>query len=262
MRRLGVLLLIGALAVVGLTACGEDERRTAAIGTSAAAKLSLRVDSFTSGRWVRQNAVYYGRRRTGGTPPGTQCDSGNPGSTCTWEYFQGDCPLELDECTVSVHLAANPAEGERVVWTGCATSVSVCVVELPGDRSVHARFTYSKLLSLTVVKQGNASGSVSQGSVVNGRRVGGTSAVTTCAAAAEPGTTCDWEYDKVCPSSDPCYVEVFLTGKPAAGTLVNWTGCNKTFTHPTDPPTYKTCQVALTGTVKATFVVDPKASTG
>jgi hypothetical protein len=369
MRRLPVLVLIGALAAGGLTGCGDDERRQAALDKSFVPRLSLTVVTGPNASgWVAQDVVYnglrvggtsgtscasaaapgrtctwdyqlqcsadpdcsavslrlrasteltwegclwtggfggrecvvelpgsvkatfatkasvpkltltvvtetsasgsvvedviYNGRRAGGTS-GTSCASAPaPGRTCTWEY-ERQCSVNPD-CAVSLRLFSAPPVGGYVLWEGCTpSSLRECVLELPG--TVKARLVSKAslpTLSLTVVKQGNASGSVNQGTVVNGRRADGTSGATTCVSALEPGTTCNWDFEKVCPSSDPCHVEVFLTGRPAAGTLVNWTGCSKTFTHPTNPPTHTTCQVALAGTVKATFVVDPKASTG
>lgn len=238
MRRLPVLLLIGTLGLGALAACGDDEsRRTGAIDPTE--KSTVRTLSLTvvheQGAWgyARPLAgVSYGRRTA--TPPLIDCTSAvEPGRTCTWGYLQSACPAEIPDCTVTVHLAAWPRPGERVVWTGCPSSSSTgCSVELPSDTSVKATFvkTPPRKLSLTVINQAGASGSVEQTIVSDGARAGGTPG-TLCASAAAPGTTCTWEYlQSVCPgdkSSCPVSVSLYLAN--AAASAVVWSGCSSSY---------------------------------
>lgn len=218
--------------------------------------LSLAVASQTGASGSVAQDALYNVTRAGGTP-GTSCVAvAEPGRTCGWEYLQA-CPGGGTNCLVSMRLWALPTAGSQVLWEGCTSSgASACNINLPG--SVRATFVSKASLpklALTVVRQGNASGSVKQSQVVNGRRADSPSA--TCVAAAEPGATCDWDYVRACATGQPanCVVSTFLSEAPAPGTIVNWTGCTRTGTHATGE---KFCQVDLAGTVRATFVPDPK----
>lgn len=266
MTRLPLLLLIGALAVGGLTGCmgGDDDgkqgdRRVGALSPTdktTVRTLSLAVvheaDAWGYARPLA--GVTHGRKTP--TPPLVDCTSAPaPGRTCSWGYLQNACPVANPDCVVTVSVVAWPRPGERVVWTGCTSSTSpvACTVELSDSTSVTAKFVKAtpRKLSLTVINQANASGSVEQVNVMDGARGGGTPGVV-CGSLAAPGRTCTWEYlQSICAgdkTSCPVTVDLFIND-PAASAVV-WTGCSSVTS------TSRLCRVELPSdkNVKATLI--------
>lgn len=119
-------------------------------------------------------------------PAGIAC-----GSTCSASYTSG----------TSVSLTATPASGSVFAgWGGACTGTGACSVTMSSVTTVSASFTLAPTLSLTVVRAG-----------------AGTGTVTSAPAGISCGTTCSVTYAVSTP--------VTLTATPAAGsTFTGWSG--------------------------------------
>jgi len=126
-------------------------------------------------------------------------DCGSAGSECEHEYEHGEAVLLTQE--------AENAKTEFKGWVGCDKVIGPkeeeCEVAITSAKEVKARFAEGALFSLTVVKEGS-----------------GTGTVTSSPAGINCGSECSHEYEEE--------EEVDLSGSPGPHSApVAWTGCDE-----------------------------------